>query len=1112
MFDPFDRIDSLTSPYARADVPAARPTIEPLTPQEEDSLLATIGAKALGGIGYVGGVLDKTFGGRAIRGLLGGRPRELLSIIPGSDVMGITDEKDRVGGKELLGFSPDDDSWGGMLGGMAAEIALDPGTYLTFGGSAISEAGQLAKMAGALPKTAAGRVQTLRGFLTPVNSTAPELARVAELSRRVGEAAGASGKSVSALLEQPLGGLAGVGWPFARPSYLIGGGEAGANVLAGASRANQALRTAPVVGKPYSALADALDAGRRYAGALFDRTTMGATSAEGQAAARQALESARPLEVEARANVARWARELADVGLEDGAALRDILETPAARVAGPYSPEVLTVAAEMKNHLGSYLHEMQRLGIPVGSLVDDAVDYFPRQQAELAKPTAGVGRPRQPIVAADARVESREPFLKNIPGGTGAINRAVRDADIATGTPLEAAHVARERYLGMTPEDFKELRRLSASPPPARIQNAADISVPNPAAQRLAELRGRFEQGASLADWVRNLDPQYRDNGLDFFGNHPLQDFLTYSRRTASLRGAADAAHDLIRRTAVDLRAPGAAAPAGATRVDDALRAAGLEYSVANLPFGAQDTLASRLGVGTLDLPDYAVPQSAVDDLTRMMRRFDGPEAATGLLGAYDKLTSLTKAWQTSPFPGFHVRNLVGGAAQNIAQGGLEPGLDPLRALLKPMADAKKLYGGGVLDDLLDLPGLAAPGAGTPTAAEATRALAEEMYAQGIMGSHLAAGREAVGAAGQPIQLAMTLGDILAQTPGVRPQGFAAAAGELGSAAKWSDWLPWNTAGVGANVDLNPVIKAGRAAGDVVEGTNRGALYLALRRQGYLPEAAAQKVIEAHFDYSRGSLSDFENAVMRRVMPFYSWTRFNLPFTARQIAERPGGLAGIQARAAADLRQDAGFLPEYLGQGLAVPVGQEEGGTRRYLTRVDLPAEQAFDFLRGGVNPATSTMMSLLGQLNPIVKAPLELATGKQFFTGRDLEDLYTMTGNTALDQAIMNSPASRTLTTLRTLADERKWANPVALPVNLLTGLKLTDVDMEKQRRIAGREYVQEALRGVPEVGRLQTLYPRAGAIESLSPEELALLRLNRTLELRAIQDARKRKVLVGG
>src|SRR5262245_46471491 len=71
---------------------------KPLEPQEQDSLMQTALHKGLGGLHYVGSSLGKAFGGRAIRGALGGHWRELASVIPFSDTLGITDEQDEVHG------------------------------------------------------------------------------------------------------------------------------------------------------------------------------------------------------------------------------------------------------------------------------------------------------------------------------------------------------------------------------------------------------------------------------------------------------------------------------------------------------------------------------------------------------------------------------------------------------------------------------------------------------------------------------------------------------------------------------------------------------------------------------------------------------------------------------------------------------------------------------------------------------------------------------------------------------------------------------------------------------------------------------------------------------
>lgn len=83
----------------------------------------------LSALGYAGDSLAKP--GRAIRGLLGGRPDELAAAIPFSDSLGLTDPLRSMSGHDLLqhlGMDPGD-GMGGTLAGIGVDVATDPLTY-----------------------------------------------------------------------------------------------------------------------------------------------------------------------------------------------------------------------------------------------------------------------------------------------------------------------------------------------------------------------------------------------------------------------------------------------------------------------------------------------------------------------------------------------------------------------------------------------------------------------------------------------------------------------------------------------------------------------------------------------------------------------------------------------------------------------------------------------------------------------------------------------------------------------------------------------------------------------------------------------------------------------
>lgn len=100
-------------------------------------------------LGHVGDTTDK-LGGRQLRGVLAGRPRELLATIPFSDSLGITDARDRASGRDLtdqwgLTKKGDDSAFAHGLG-IGAEMLLDP-LNLAAGLGLGHAAGKLGEMA-----------------------------------------------------------------------------------------------------------------------------------------------------------------------------------------------------------------------------------------------------------------------------------------------------------------------------------------------------------------------------------------------------------------------------------------------------------------------------------------------------------------------------------------------------------------------------------------------------------------------------------------------------------------------------------------------------------------------------------------------------------------------------------------------------------------------------------------------------------------------------------------------------------------------------------------------------------------------------------------------------
>jgi len=1067
-----------------------------LAPQDAETLLGKVAGAGLGALHYVGSTLDKTFGGRSLRGALAGKARELLAPIPFSDTLGITNPDDNTSGRELLenagvltkkapdaGFQWDD------LAGMGAELALDPSLYLTLGtGSALTKAGQQAGKMGLLPKTAAARIG---GF----GAGTKELTALA----------GAMAVPEAELVGKPLAGLVGLGAPFSSPSAVLGTGQTGKAIGGWLDRAADKAA--------YSGVGRTLSR-------LFDADVKGMTSEAGQRAARANADAFRNADALAKADHLEGLKILEKHGLLDnGDDLRRVME---GTLNGPVSPGMREAADFMRKRYQQMHAEALASGREVPQHFDDYIDFASRQRVDPGTSSPGYrnGHRERPFDPTSPNDVAREDLLRQIPGGTATINAMVADPTLAqlidhgkaTGNYLGAQAHIRQNYLGLDAQAQAQLGAWKAKPP---AKGTADWT-------RFEQLQALHKKAEKLPGFLEDIDPIYRQPGATaYFGNNPLTDFTLYNLKHQKAQAGAGAIHDMFAASAL---APGSST-ADAVSIVDALKGAKLGHNPGiGSPSGMQAVLDKLVASGMLpagstvaDLANVHLPRDVASDAARYMNMVSVPEGLHPVLGAFDSLTNLTKAFQTSVFPSFHTRNMMTGLFQNAVIGASDPrhhALDP-RAWFKPFRDALTMRSNGAVEGAADIFKATRPGI---TDAEATRLLMEEMFTHGARtGLDSTAAAEAIGkgTVANPVGLSLPGG-------GNEVSALDVLKGKTLPAN--SSWNPMDIRGVGGDVgSMNPFSSTGKLrdetlfrparygqeVGHLGDDLNRMSAFVALRRQGVDAAEAAVRSKAAHYDYSK--MTDFEREVMRRVMPFYSFTRKNLPFQLQELASRPGGLVGTAVKQLDSMRSDAGFLPEQVSEGMAIPVGGKgDDGTQRFLTHFGLPVEDAFSMLGTGADPVGRTLEKTGGMLNPLIKGPLEYMAGKQFYSGRALDDLYNVSGSTLLDQAVMNSPLSRVMTTGRQLADDRKSA--VDKLLGLVGPAKITDVDTNKARDIAAREIATETLKASPGVSKFENLYVKPEDLASLSPEEFKLYQLYKYLEAQQREAAKKKKAAKAG
>lgn len=486
-------------------------------------------------------------------------------------------------------------------------------------------------------------------------------------------------------------------------------------------------------------------------------------------------------------------------------------------------------------------------------------------------------------------------------------------------------------------------------------------------------------------------------------------------------------------------------------------------------------------------LQNLVVPQDVADAVTKFVRGPKPLDEVKPLIRTYDKMTNMWKMMQTGmlPFLSFHTRNLGSGLASNLYMGiqsdprfadfnlaDPKTYLNPLRSVAQPVRDAHLISTGQTVPGISKAPIFAGKNL---TDEQATEELRKIIYANAIVGEKQGISAE---------QLMDTVGTAASQYPGIDGARsinplrgrFSQPVPESTFAQRW--FMPWMSKGVMSEKDIFRPGQLGRDLGQYTESLNRLSPFIAMIRQGYDPRAAAAMVNKAQVDYTM--LSNFEREYMRRLFPFYSFTRGMTPTVYGQLLERPGGAMGrtIMATTQAGQGAEQGVTPDYIRETASIPLGMSGDGTRSYITGFGLPFEDPLQFAQIARGNVSGLLRELGSRLNPVPKSVIEVGTGRSLyqagpFGGREIEDLDPTIGriranindlitgqkteraepfldNPWAEYLIANSGLGRSLNTIRTATDPRKYDTiPWKLLLNLGTGVRVADVSPSAQDAI---------------------------------------------------------------
>lgn len=315
----------------------------------------------------------------------------------------------------------------------------------------------------------------------------------------------------------------------------------------------------------------------------------------------------------------------------------------------------------------------------------------------------------------------------------------------------------------------------------------------------------------------------------------------------------------------------------------------------------------------TKKVPTYMLPEEIAKDMNRFNKFFIGDPTASKMLQMFDKAQNAWKGMATCIRLPFHLRNMYSNWWQAYISG--IPAVKLPQELLRSAA----VQAGGVK----------------------SLKLGNKVYKV----SDLTTAMEDLGVLGKG-----WIGSDIAQSQ-MR---------EIESILKY-----------GKLRNLNP-FEAGRTFGTAIENNSRVAVFLSRVSKGESFEDSAKAVRKYLFDYTE--LTPFERNVMKRVLPFYTWSRKNIPLQIDGLLKTPQKYAryGKAMRAFKDPEtpQEMKLKPEYFNKLMYIKSPFKSDKGKPVYMSLDLPPLEFNRMLE---------MRHWLSSLSP-AKMIAEVAINKKFF------------------------------------------------------------------------------------------------------------------------------------
>ena len=356
------------------------------------------------------------------------------------------------------------------------------------------------------------------------------------------------------------------------------------------------------------------------------------------------------------------------------------------------------------------------------------------------------------------------------------------------------------------------------------------------------------------------------------------------------------------------------------------------------------DTDGNALPSDFLKIDGHAIPAEAKRVIDKQLWVVRDPKRLNVPLKAFDEVQRWWKKYALALRPAWHSRNAFSNFWNNWFIGGLtNPARYGQAAAIQKAMQFKK---GGVVSEIDRLAGrLTGKGVDRTVKVHGTGMTREEIWDAAV-------------------------------TSGVYEAGLYGT--DIEQAARAASNIPGTTEWKGINKAF--------AAGKTVENNARIALFIDRLAKGDNVEDAAAMVRKTLFDYS--DLSPFEQNKMKRLFPFYTWTRKNIPAQLHAVLQHPDRankiniiVGGIQRDVPKINDDDIELWAR--NQFPIMLSGKDSENTHTFITALSyLPTAELNKVF---TNP--KSFANFVGQMGtPLLKVPLEIIANYDSFRERPID------------------------------------------------------------------------------------------------------------------------------